>query len=756
MTVSTISSIAEFVTNGVTTNYPFYFKFIANEDLVVTYVDPAGASSTLTLGTHYTVNGAGNDQGGSIVTTTALAGPGQLVVSREMTAYQQTSLRNQGKFLAETHEDVFDRLTMLIQQGFAIFTRALTRPFGRDYFFAENRRITSVSDPVAQQDAATKNYTQTYVGGVISAITGPINNAANVFYLSPKGTPAVVQDLSSKIDPLKGGDLVGVSPMQDNGLGKTLRQRFEDAHEVDFAVEYLTAAELAIIQAPYPIGQFESKPTIDITAKLLAAIADLGGTHDPDTAYLYSPVKVLKLPAGSMGLNLTGTQRILIGKNNINIIGAGTFNTRLCHIGTGIANEMFRFKEAYACGLAHLTLDGGLPFTPVGTETYGCEIPLVLDLTPHFYSEGLNVVNYRHRGIQGAHVWESFLGNDLRIFNGGWFPVSGSAPGGLMFDNFRQESGKFPGSENNQTFIGKYSFTGNGSPYSYISPSFNLTIHQVVCECRTYGSYIPPGIGNSKVVVSGLSAAITVNHAYYYFHDQAASIGAGAVLFDFQNAGIGCRFLNQVVYQEIPSGSSGRTLEVSKIFKNSSAFMVEVDLKLQDVNCTTALFDSATSSSLIKGAIHYRRSTTRALSDLMGAAGQTYFIGPVTYSTGAFGSKIPYYDCKAYGVALSNIDGVGAFEEYPARAHGSYRNTALAPGSKNLTCTNPSAGTYVFTFINPMPDAQYTLMHNCQKGVSASDDTDIASQSATGFTIIVRDSAGTFHNSGIVNVLVYR
>lgn len=117
MTVSTIGSVAEFDTNGVTTNYPFYFKFLANEDLVVTYVDPLGVSSTLTLGTHYTANGAGNDNGGSIVTTLALAGPGQLVVSREMDAFQQTSLRNQGKFLAETHEDVFDKLTMLIQQG---------------------------------------------------------------------------------------------------------------------------------------------------------------------------------------------------------------------------------------------------------------------------------------------------------------------------------------------------------------------------------------------------------------------------------------------------------------------------------------------------------------------------------------------------------------------------------------------------------------------------------------------------------------
>lgn len=178
MTVNSIDSTAEFVTNGVTTNYPFYFKFLANEDLVVTYVDPLGVSSTLTLGTQYSVNGAGNDQGGSIVTTSALAGPGQLVVSREMEAFQQTSLRNQGKFLAETHEDVFDKLTMLIQQGLAIFRRALTRPFGRDFFYAENRRITNVKDPVEAQDAATKNW----VGFFVDSISGVINTAQGIAY----------------------------------------------------------------------------------------------------------------------------------------------------------------------------------------------------------------------------------------------------------------------------------------------------------------------------------------------------------------------------------------------------------------------------------------------------------------------------------------------------------------------------------------------------------------------------------------------
>lgn len=209
MTVPTLNSVAEFATNGVTTNYPFFFKFLANEDLVVTYVNPAGISSVLTYGSQYTVNGAGDEDGGSIVTTTALAGPGQLIVSREMDAYQQTSLRNQGKFLAETHEDVFDRLTMLIQQGFSIFKRALVRPFGRDYYDAESRQIKNVADPTDNQDAATKNWAQNFIAEILATGQGPINNAANIIFAGANGFIGVVQDLANKLDPLKGSRMLG-------------------------------------------------------------------------------------------------------------------------------------------------------------------------------------------------------------------------------------------------------------------------------------------------------------------------------------------------------------------------------------------------------------------------------------------------------------------------------------------------------------------------------------------------------------------
>ncbi|MDA3336843.1 phage tail fiber protein [Pseudomonas aeruginosa] len=195
MTVETTDSIVEYTGNGVTTAFPVPFEFPANEDLVVTQVYN-DVSTVLVLGTDYLVVGAGAQAGGAVITTVAPPIGAVINISRELEALQKTDLRNQGRYFAETHESVFDYLTMLIQQGFSGLSRALRRPLGKDYFDAEGRRIANVANPTENQDAANKQWTEQYVGSVVGGIQGPINNAANILYLYPDGTPHVVQDLS--------------------------------------------------------------------------------------------------------------------------------------------------------------------------------------------------------------------------------------------------------------------------------------------------------------------------------------------------------------------------------------------------------------------------------------------------------------------------------------------------------------------------------------------------------------------------------
>lgn len=355
MTVSTIGSVAEFVTNGVTTNFPFYFKFLANEDLSVTYVNPLGMVVPLTLGTDYSANGAKDETGGSIVTTIALAGPGQLIVSREMDPYQLTSLRNQGKFLAETHEDVFDRLTMLIQQSFSVNTRSLNRPFGKDYYDAEGRRIVNLADPIDDQDATTKHWSREYLTSLISAIQGPINNAANVFYKGPDNLDYVVQDMSSKTVAAKGAALIGYK-------GRTVAARLGDQASVkdygatgDGITNDTAAIQLALNSARevhFPPGDYKVMTTL-----LVPSNTTITGSGYLSRVFAPSTFAPINLPwAGGFLPVLFGNSGIATSSPNSHIEISGLFMDSSAYTG-GMHNVHMR--NTNFCHTHHCTFSGG-------------------------------------------------------------------------------------------------------------------------------------------------------------------------------------------------------------------------------------------------------------------------------------------------------------------------------------------------------------------------------------------------------------
>jgi len=117
MTVSTSSNRADHTGNGSASTFSFTFRIFANTDLLVTKADADGVETVLTLTTDYTVSGAGSYNGGSITPVAgALPSGHTLTILRELDITQETDLRNQGSFFAETHEDVFDRHTIVMQQ----------------------------------------------------------------------------------------------------------------------------------------------------------------------------------------------------------------------------------------------------------------------------------------------------------------------------------------------------------------------------------------------------------------------------------------------------------------------------------------------------------------------------------------------------------------------------------------------------------------------------------------------------------------
>ncbi|EPB0688492.1 phage tail protein [Escherichia coli] len=128
MTVSTEVGHNEYTGNGVTTTFPYTFRVFDKSDLVVQIVDLEENITVLVLDTDYSVTGVGGYNGGNVMLRTALTSGYRIFVSRELSVTQETDLRNQGKFLAEVHEDAFDKLTMLIQQVFYNLSKVIKVP----------------------------------------------------------------------------------------------------------------------------------------------------------------------------------------------------------------------------------------------------------------------------------------------------------------------------------------------------------------------------------------------------------------------------------------------------------------------------------------------------------------------------------------------------------------------------------------------------------------------------------------------------
>lgn len=125
MTIASAVSRVNYTGNGSVSTYPYTFRIFQDADLLVTVTDTSGAETTLTLTTDYTVTGAGDSGGGNVVlvsnsqawlTAGKLTSGYGLVIRRVLELTQETDIRNQGDFFPESHEDEFDKLTMVDQQ----------------------------------------------------------------------------------------------------------------------------------------------------------------------------------------------------------------------------------------------------------------------------------------------------------------------------------------------------------------------------------------------------------------------------------------------------------------------------------------------------------------------------------------------------------------------------------------------------------------------------------------------------------------
>lgn len=128
MTVSTTtSSVGPYSCNGSTTEFPVTFPFLEDDDLVVYLIDNTGASTTLTIDTHYTVTGAGGSSG-TVTTVATYASGNTILIDRVVDLLQETDLENQATYYPEVLEDALDKLTMIAQQLYSGVSRSIKFP----------------------------------------------------------------------------------------------------------------------------------------------------------------------------------------------------------------------------------------------------------------------------------------------------------------------------------------------------------------------------------------------------------------------------------------------------------------------------------------------------------------------------------------------------------------------------------------------------------------------------------------------------
>ncbi len=213
MTVPSTRFREDYAGNGSATSFPYAFRIFKATDLVVTKTDNSGNETTLTLGTDYSVTGAGSYNGGAVVLTAALPTSYRLTIERVLAIRQDTDLRNQGEFLAETHEDAFDRLTMIVQrlagylgmgQDGTLRTLLLGTGDvdGAGAFRARGNRISGLSNPVEAQDAATKSWSETVLrqwqedSGAAVRHDLSMNNGASLIGYGNSTVKDVIDDLA--------------------------------------------------------------------------------------------------------------------------------------------------------------------------------------------------------------------------------------------------------------------------------------------------------------------------------------------------------------------------------------------------------------------------------------------------------------------------------------------------------------------------------------------------------------------------------
>lgn len=189
MTVTTTTPRISYSGNGTTTVFALPYYFLSASDLRVLKRTALGVESVLSLGTQYTVTGAGVGAGGSVTLATAPASGESITIIRNPVIVQNTDYLTNDSFPAESHERALDLLTMVGQRLNDRIDRSLqlaeSDTPGTGAYQGGNNRITGLAPGTQSSDAVTLLQVQSLITTSGGGGTGGTGG---------NGTPIVVPD----------------------------------------------------------------------------------------------------------------------------------------------------------------------------------------------------------------------------------------------------------------------------------------------------------------------------------------------------------------------------------------------------------------------------------------------------------------------------------------------------------------------------------------------------------------------------------
>lgn len=135
MTVNSTKSVKTHLCNGATTVFAYDFLIPDADEVDVYLTETATDERTDLLASQYSISGVGSPTFGSVtypLSGTAQVAGFQLTIERVIPYTQPDTVPNQGNFFAEVVEAALDRVTMLVQQIEAMYSRAIRVPMSDD------------------------------------------------------------------------------------------------------------------------------------------------------------------------------------------------------------------------------------------------------------------------------------------------------------------------------------------------------------------------------------------------------------------------------------------------------------------------------------------------------------------------------------------------------------------------------------------------------------------------------------------------